>query len=148
MKDPGNPRLIDGVEPSSDVRPVDLLAGIAMVLRGACFLGVFILFCVGAYYTIIVFGRLGSLVADPRSAGESVDAIAEIIGADKLTFVAGPGDPVEPGRLVAFICLLLCYALWAYIPIQLIATCGKVLLYGLRRKNKKAPGDAKNDASR
>ncbi|MAV38417.1 MAG: hypothetical protein CMJ59_23515 [Planctomycetaceae bacterium] len=117
----------------------NLLDTFAAILRSAFLLGVFVLFAISAYYSLHVFLRLGALLADPASATESVDAIAKMIDADKLTFsVIGDGNrhQIEPGKIASFGLLFLLYLLWAVLPIQFVSVCGRILLRGVSKRGK------------
>ena len=67
-----------------------------------------------------------------------MSAIAQLIDADRLAFQVAPDNRVEPGKLIAFLGLLLCYALWIWVPAQLIAVCGRILLAGFGQRQRKA----------
>ncbi|HUG70954.1 MAG TPA: hypothetical protein VMM76_24610 [Pirellulaceae bacterium] len=146
MKDPGNPRAsLESHEAAELPQPADLLQGLATVLRVGCLLGISLLFAIGVYYSLVVFGQLTTLVRQPNSAEDSLNQVAEMIQADKLSFSPQPDDRIEPGRLVAFFCLLLVYALWAWLPLQIVYVCGRVLLTGFSQPKRSDPAiEARN----
>ena len=116
-----------------------LLAALADFLRGVCLCCVFLLFAIGAYYTLSVFQEFGKVAQNPASISESVDVIAKMIDAEKLGFqIAGQpqGQSVQPGKALAFILLFLWYLIWALIPIQIVAVCSRVLLRGFPGRDK------------
>ncbi len=140
MKDPGNPRgSMERHDPAVASPSVDLLPSLLAVVRVGCLLGISLLLAIGVYYSLVVFGQLTTLVRQPDSADESLNQVAEMIQADRLSFSPQPGERIEPGRLVAFFCLFMLYGLWAWLPVQIVYVCGRVLLAGFSQPKPTPP---------
>ena len=140
MRDPGNPRGNDPDDRRSIDRdsssPDDLVGALAALLRGLCLVAFFVVLVIGMYYAIQVFTQVGRVITDPGIARDSVDAIAEMIDAEKLTWNLGQ-DPIEPGRLIAYLLLFVWYLIWFWIPMALIHAAGKIILGSLPDRDKK-----------
>lgn len=142
-RDPGNPRLRGEERPGSEKptrvdESMGIVDAIAMVTRGLCLVGVFVLLVVSACLAVSVFYVIGSLIRDPSTAQNSVNAIAELISADKLTVAFAGDDRLEFGNLVAFLLYLFCYLLWLYVPATLITVSSRILLGALAKSKTSA----------
>jgi hypothetical protein len=140
-KDPGNPRFRDEERRGSEREPngaegVGIVDAIAMLIRGLCLVGVFVLLIVSACLAVSVFYMIGALIRDPAIAKDSVASISELISAEKLTFAYGGDEQFEFGNLVAFLLYLFCYLLWLYVPASLITVTSRILLGTLAQKKK------------
>lgn len=138
MPNPGNPsEQVETLENGSSdaIGADDLLNIFAALLRGLCLLGAFLLFCVGAYFGLVVFSHLRLTIMDPESAKTSVDTIAELIDAPKLSISPPNGETIQFGRLVSFVLLLACYVIWLCVPMGIMSTAGRILLRGFDRRD-------------
>jgi hypothetical protein len=138
-KDPGNPRYRGEERPGSEKstavdESVGIVDAIAMVTRGLCLVGVFALLVVSACLAVSVFYVIGSLIRDPATAKNAVNAIAELISADKLAVAFAGDERLEFGNLVAFLLYLFCFLLWLYVPASLITVSSRILLGSLAQK--------------
>ena len=82
----------------------DLLNIFAALLRGLCLLGAFLLFCVGAYFGLVVFSHIRLTIMDPESAKTSPPGTVASSGWQIWQSVAksldsGKGEGVRPMRL-------------------------------------------------
>ncbi len=141
-KDPGNPRFRDEERPGSEKTDGEVAVGIvdaiAMVTRGLCLIGVFVLLVVSACLGISVFYMIGGFIRDPSIAQDSINSIAELISAEKLTFAYADDQLLEFGNLVAFILYLFCFLLWLYVPAALITVSSRILLGTLNQTKQRA----------
>lgn len=115
----------------------DTLRTLETMLRGACIVVAFGVFLLAAYYAIHVFVQIGKLVDDPAVARKSVDTIATMIDADKISVPAQNGKEVAAGRSVAYGLMLLTYILWMWVPLILLKVSGHIILKSLPTRQAK-----------
>lgn len=130
MTDPVVPRHPAGASGQTEQEPTnfDLTRGMDVFFRGLALSVLVIVLICGVYYGVEVFWRIGDLLTDPKKAESAVKSVAEMIDADKLTIEYQPGKILQPGRALALLLLGLGHLAWAWIPVQVIATTGRVLL--------------------
>lgn len=134
VRDPGNPR-----EATQEKIPAahwqgkrgDLAPLLTTVLQALCLVAFFVVLLVGTYYALLVFLELGKFIKNPATAKEAVEAVADHIDADRLSFGADPESSFQPGKLIAFVLYLFLFILWFWIPMALIALSGRVILRSL-----------------
>ncbi|MDA0660253.1 MAG: hypothetical protein O3C60_15645 [Planctomycetota bacterium] len=111
---------------------------IANVMRYLCLIGIFMLLVVGVYQASIVFQQVGRLITDTKHVEASVDQIAKMIDTESLKIVQ-QDNVISFGRLISFLLLLVCYLVWLWVPLAIIATCARLLLVGLMPRGRTVP---------
>lgn len=117
----------------------DMVDTAGYIVRGITMLILTLLLVLGAYYALKVFVRIGGVATQPAEIEEQVIAINNIIEGEQLNF-GNPQQPIRVGRTISMVILGIIYLVWAWIPLLIIATTGRVLLQGLnqRRENEQA----------
>lgn len=130
MTDPVIPRYPAGAsgQPASEPAPADLTRGMDVFFRGLALSVLVIVLLCGVYYGLEVFGRIGAILKDPKQVEAAVVSTTQLIDGDKLKVEYQPDKTLEPGRAIALVLLGVGYLVWAMIPIQIVATTGRVLL--------------------
>lgn len=102
----------------------------ANIVRYLSLLGIFSLLVLGVCQANTVFQQVGRLITDPKHAEASVDQIAKMIDTESLK-ISLPDNVISFGRLLSFLLLLVCYLVWLWVPLAIIATCARLLMVGL-----------------
>lgn len=100
------------------------------IVRGMCLFVGCLLLAVGCWFGLKVFFEVGTVIADPASASESVAAIAKMIDADKLVILQ-KDNRIEFGKTVAFGAFFVWHILWMWIPVSLLYAAGRIIICGL-----------------
>lgn len=106
----------------------DLVRGLDVFFRGLTLSVLVIVMICGVYYAIEVFGRIGGILSDPKQVETAVGDVARMVESDKMKIEYEPNKTFEPGRALALVLLGIGYLVWSWIPIQIVAVTGRVLL--------------------